>query len=86
MVTHPESDANLLVEMSGLTPRLRGDGYPGMVWTKSVTYLSGLTPRLRGDGYPNDLIVVKSSKIVRTYAPFERGWLPIKAKFPLVDL
>ena len=62
---------------SGLTPRLRGDGYFETVVPLRTTHIaSGLTPRLRGDGYqalPNSSEPFWS---VRTYAPFERGWLP----------
>ena len=36
---------------------------------------SGLTPRLRGDGYNWIKRAVWIKKSVRTYAPFERGWL-----------
>ena len=40
----------------------------------SMLCRSGLTPRLRGDGYSR-LTMLRARCRVRTYAPFERGWL-----------
>ena len=62
---------------SGLTPRLRGDGYEHLVeQALQLAQWSGLTPRLRGDGYDLNLRVIGDKfQVVRTYAPFERGWL-----------
>ena len=37
--------------------------------------MSGLTPRLRGDGYDENYKRANYICRVRTYAPFERGWL-----------
>ena len=51
MVTKYRLDRMIQHHLSGLTPRLRGDGYLNITKHHHVTAASGLTPRLRGDGY-----------------------------------
>ena len=72
---HDYPNANRRSTQSGLTPRLRGDGYLDNRKHIGTQVSSGLTPRLRGDGYESWVNVWRLGVTVRTYAPFERRWL-----------